>query len=218
VILLPWRGDREQWLGHMRRLIAKFPEIQPSHVIEFECGDGNEYASKIDSLWNRGPDYLIIVEHDIWPTEDQWKRLLDSPHPITVFPYTFNKDMPAHWTSGLSVASYAGQLSPNEEKADGSGIGLVKFTAAAMAAIDLDGPLGSEKGGVGPMPNTIKFAERHWGNLDGHISLAAQHVGVRFHVLWPVVTHKSHPVPERILGVTPDLVGIVPPHWHAQEV
>ncbi len=208
MILLPWRGEREIWLSYMRNLTAKFPR---QDLVEYETGDGTEYANFIADHWT-GQEDLILVEHDVWPTQDQWGRLLESPHPLTVFPYSFNKDSPPHWTTGLSVASFAGQLQPNEEWADGSGIGLIKVTAEAQRLIDLDGPLGPV-GGFGPSDAHVKpWRERHWGNLDGALSLLAQAAKVRFYVLWPQVKHRNTPTPEVHYVGTDG----VPAHWRVE--
>jgi hypothetical protein len=205
MILLPWRGDRSEWLAYMHRLIDKFPD----EVCEFECGDGTEYANAIADLWGAEP-HLIIVEHDIWPTPEQWLALLLSTHPLTVFPYTFNKDAPPHWTEGTSVATHGGQLKVGDPWADGSGIGLIKITAEGARRIDLDGPMATPGGVVhGLYPNDQLWRTRHWGNLDGVLSLLAQAAGIRFAVLWPLVKHKNLLVPEwENTGVWP-----LPPHW-----
>jgi hypothetical protein len=210
VILLPWYGDREQWLDHMHRLIAKYPE----EVTEVECDLGTRYATAIADLWGKS-EHLIIVEHDIWPTPKQWKALLLSTELMTVFPYTFNKDAPPHWTQGTSVATHGGQLRVNDKWADGSGLGLIKFSAEAMRRIDLNGPLAEAGGAVqGVHPNSQDFRTRHWGNLDGVISLLAQAAGVRFAVLWPIVKHKNILQPEW------ENVGKdgIPPHWNIELV
>ncbi len=209
MILLPWRGERELWLSYMRSLVGKF---LPCEIVDKEMGDGTEYANFIADHWT-GQEDLILVEHDVWPTQDQWSRLLDSPHLLTVYPYTFNKDSPPHWAVGLSVATHGGQLKPNEEWADGSGIGLIKVSTEAQRKINLDGPLGPV-GGFGPSDSYVKpWRERHWGNLDGVLSLLAEAQDIRFHVLWPQVEHRNTPRPEvRFVGTDG-----TPAHWHIEE-
>lgn len=140
-------------------------------ILNWNCAnDDMAYQNGLRSLW-RGPDDIVIVEHDIAATPDHVNELLSCRQPLCAFAYTLYPI-----TTGLKEPVYAhrywtlnGWIDEGWECAHYAGLGLTKISSRIR--------------------RNVHFAEDGtWRDLDYRVSAALTKYGL-FHIHWPEVEH-----------------------------
>lgn len=170
-------------------------------VMRVPVGEDTRYESLMKTFWGR--EDVIIVEHDIVPTEAMIDALADCPWPWCAQAYMLHPN-PAHqtliqrldaqglpWRETLPGRRLLALRSPvwphrngpddapqfcgpGDEWADRVGLGLTKFTARACRRIPPEWPPGS------------------WRDLDTRLSDWLVRYGVRWHLHEPEADHHHY--------------------------
>lgn len=179
VVLLPFDDPdrRRHWLDYIEPVLERVMPARRERWVPdaWPCRRETSYAERLAGWFGvRGGVELVIVEHDVWPTDRQLAALLDSPFPITTVPYLMSKGLPPHWTAD---AGYSVRFDGVLDWAILTGIGLIRFSALAVERIGARLP--------------ADFPHRDWTNLDAPICQAARDGQVPIRVQWPAVRHSA---------------------------
>lgn len=135
----------------------------PAQFLALDRADDGAYGRLLRRLWARG-DTFVICEHDVVPTLEQLATLQDCGH---------------GWCSyGYDTALYP----------DGPYFGLVKFSAAVLAAHPLAAHVALHTG-------SGKELEVGWWECDSCLARDLQIRGVEWHRHLPPVIHRHQGAP-----------------------
>lgn len=172
ILVHPWSKGREVEKQACWDALATLRETYL--VIDVPCLSETDYEAALQLLW--GVDDLILVEHDIAPTQAMILSLTTCPHPCcaqayTLYPATTALDVPvlAHRKDSGYGLSW---ICEGAEFADRAGLGLTKISKAAQLQT----------------PPQVWRTGR-WFDVDTRVSEALAVEGFRFHIHWPQVAH-----------------------------
>lgn len=168
-------------------IFAPYAWDPPTHLLSLSinetvafhlCSDPHDYESSLFNLWNI-KDNLIVVEHDIEPTQSNIESLLSCPSQLCafaylVYPVSSGLQTPVIPHSHRKDGKYI-FLTEGETEADHAALGLTKFGQYVRKAVKRSDLLHDEWSS--------------WRNLDIRLSQAFNDKGLRFHIHWPIVQH-----------------------------
>lgn len=157
--------------------------VKDSQVERVRLFDG--YWHGLMKYW--GEDDLIVIEQDMLPLKSHIKDLTDCEYDFCSVPYMLRDgflsvyDFLGYEDDSYGPTGLVGFPVPIRQNlqtqymgAQGSGLGLVKFTKRAQELIDLTDY---------PVPN------HHWSLIDSWISYQMKQINKRWHLHYPAVGH-----------------------------
>ena len=167
-------ADRQWCSDQLALFTTQLPDVEQYHAY---CVGSTDYATALRVYWELS-GHMVIVEHDIVPTEEQVRELIDCPHPLCTIPYWLwpeSTGLTYALCSAFLVTEHGKVCVPDGEAyADFSALGLVKLSAEFRASVG--------------KPSIVQ-----WNNVDIEINRLVSLGHYRWHIHRPMVEHYHGP-------------------------
>ena len=164
-------ADRQWCSDQLALFIQQLPDVEQYYAY---CVGSTDYATALRVYWELS-GHMLIVEHDIVPTEEQIRELIDCPHPLCTVPYWLWPKSTGLIDAIQSVRTDGNfDVPPDQKFADFSSLGLVKLSAEFRASVG--------------KPSIVQ-----WNNVDIEINRLVSLGHYRWHIHRPMVEHYHGP-------------------------